>query len=273
MYFVDKIWRVVEPLAVYLGINLITNTILSWYLFGKNIKEAEGTVSLGTELMESNSVLIMLFTMLVCIPVMIVYMKRDEDKRGFLTFAAHYKNIDFKGFLLLVPLGICMCLGITGLVTLFPIDNILGSYEKVMEDYNRSNIIIRLVTLCVLVPVAEELLYRGLLYRRLREYNEITIAAYLAAIIFGVMHANLVQGLYAFFCGLILIYVYVLYKTIAAPIFLHIIVNTTALISEELVVFQKINEVLPAKIFFMLIELALTVLLLRIIWKKKKDMI
>lgn len=273
MYFVDKIWRVIEPIAVYLGINLLMQAVLSWYFFGKNIKDSEGAISMGTELMDANTIPIMFFTMLLCIPIMVVYMKKDEDRKGFLTFSEHYRLVDFKGFIYFLPLGICMCLGITKLVTLFPIDNILGSYEKVIDSYNQSNIVLRIITLCILVPIAEELVYRGLLYKRLKEYNERTIAAYIAAIVFGVVHMNLVQGLYAFFCAVILIYVYELYKTILAPILLHMIVNTMALISGEITLFTKINNLLLAKIFFMLIELTIVVLLVRIIWKKKKDMV
>ena len=202
--------------------------------------------------------------------MMIVLMKRDEDARHFLSFAQHYNRISFRGFVLLVPLGICMCLGITKLVTIFPIDNIIGSYEKVVDSYNQSSVAFRALVLCILVPIAEELVYRGMFYKRLKDYFETTIAAYMAAIVFGVVHMNLVQGLYAFFCALILIYVYEKYKTIIAPIFLHMAVNTMALVSGEFAVFDKINDTFIAKLFFMLLELAGIVALLHIIWIKKK---
>ncbi len=272
MYLVDKIWRVLEPVAVYLGINLIVQSLLSWYLFGKNIQDSNGAVSIGSEIMEGSIIPIMFVSMLINIPAMIVYMKRDEDRHGFKTFTEHYKMIDFKGYIWFVPLGICMCLGITKLVTLFPIDNIIGSYEEVLDGYSEGNIILRIVTLCVLVPIGEELVYRGMLYKRLKEYNEKTIAAYIAAIFFGVVHMNLVQGLYAFLCAIILIYVYELYSSIVAPICLHIVINTMAFISGEIELFDKINASLISKIFFMIIELIILVYIVGRIWKSKKDL-
>ena len=268
---VDIIWRIIWPVVLFLGINLGVQSVFSWYYVGKNVFDSNGELSYGIEVMGTQTVLIMMFTMLITIPVMIILMKKDEDIKGFRTYKEHYKIISFEGFWLLIPLGILTCLGLTKLVTIFPIDNIIGSYEKVVQSYNDSNIWLRFVTLCILVPIAEELVYRGMLYKRLKEYNEMTIAAYIAALAFGVVHMNLVQGIYATIAAVILIFVYEKYKTILAPIFLHMVINLMALISGEFVVFEKINNLLLAKIFFMILELFGIVLLVKIIWKRKKN--
>jgi len=269
---IDMLWYIVWPVVIFIGINISVNAIFSWIILGKNIYDSSGSLSFGTDIMEDNSVIIMLITMLIAIPIMIVLMKKDEDRRGFLTFKQHFKKIDFKGFLWLIPLGICMCLGISKLVTLFPIDNILGSYEKTLEGYKNSGLVVRILTLCILVPIGEELVYRGLFYKRLKKYYETTIAAYLSAILFGVAHMNLVQGIYGFILAMIIIYVYEKYNTIFAPIFLHIMINIMALISGEFDIFSKINDVLIAKLFFMLVEIAGIVLFVRIIRVKKQEL-
>lgn len=268
---VDIIWRIIWPVALFLGINVGVQSVFSWYYVGKNIIDSNGQISMGAEIMGTQTVLIMMFTMLITIPVMIILMKKDEDIKGFRTYKEHYKIISFEGFWLMLPLGIFVCLGLTKLVTIFPIDNIIGSYEKVVQSYNDSNIWLRFLTLCILVPIAEELVYRGMLYKRLKEYNEMTIAAYIAALIFGVVHMNLVQGIYATIAAVILIFVYEKYKTILAPIFLHMVINLMALISGEFEVFEKINNTLLAKIFFMILELFGIVLLMKIIWQRKKN--
>ncbi len=271
MTTVDKIWRVIWPLVVFLGINLTVQCIFSWYYMGKNIIDSSGQISTSAQIMGDSTVQNLFHVMNITIPVMIVLMKHDEDEKGFLSFVQHYNRIRFKGFWLLIPLGICMCLGITKLVTIIPIDNIIGSYEEVVDSYNQNSLAFKAVVLCLLVPIGEELVFRGMFYKRLKEYFETTIAAYIAAIVFGVAHMNLVQGLYAFFCAIILIYVYEKYKTIIAPIFLHIIVNTMALISGEFEVFETIDDIFFAKLFFMLIELTGIVAFIRVIWIKKKQ--
>ena len=53
----------------------------------------------------------------------------------------------------------------------------------------------------ILAPVGEELVFRGLTYRFARKALPFWGANILQAALFGVMHLNLFQGLYAFFLG------------------------------------------------------------------------
>ncbi len=271
MTAVDKMWRIILPVVVFLGINLTVQSIMLWYFVGVNIWESGGALSVSSQIMNENTILIMFLTMIITIPVMIVLMKKDEDRHSFRTFKEHFGAVDFGGFYLLVPLGICMCLGFTKLVTILPLDNILGSYEEILESYDQSNLAFRVLVLCILVPVAEELVYRGLFYKRIKEYYDKMIAVIVAAVVFGVVHMNLIQGLYAFLCAIVLLYIYDKYKSILAPIFLHMCINTMALVSGEFTVFDKINNTFISKLFFMLLEIAGVIGLLKVIWGKKKD--
>lgn len=266
---IDKIWRIIIPPVVFAGINIVVRTVFSWHSVYENIKGVNGNMVEADEIFQEKTILIMLITMLITIPVMLIMMKKDEDMKGFKTFGQHYKQVSFQGFYLLIPLGITMCLGLTKLVTLIPIQDALKSYEETVSSYEESSMILRVLVLCILTPIAEELVYRGLLYKRLKEYNEKIIAGYISAIIFGVAHFNLIQGIYAFFAGIIFIYVYEKYRTIFAPVFLHMVVNTMALISSEFEIFYKINNLLLSKVFFMIIELIFMALMIRLIWKKR----
>ena len=55
-------------------------------------------------------------------------------------------------------------------------------------------------------PVAEEILFRGLILRKLQPYGK-RFAIVLSALLFGIFHGNLVQIPYAFLVGLVLGYV------------------------------------------------------------------
>ena len=57
---------------------------------------------------------------------------------------------------------------------------------------------------CLVIPLAEELLYRGVVERRLSLLCGSAPAIVLSAVIFGVMHWNVVQFLYAGILGLLL---------------------------------------------------------------------
>ena len=75
----------------------------------------------------------------------------------------------------------------------------------------------------VVGPVIEEVVYRGYVLRSFQKYGKVT-AIFVSAILFGVMHGNLPQGIFAFGVGLVLGYVAMEYS-LGWAVFLHIINN------------------------------------------------
>ena len=75
----------------------------------------------------------------------------------------------------------------------------------------------------ILGPIAEELLFRGVILRQLAPWGQQT-AIVISAVIFGVFHGNIIQIPFAFLVGLVLGYVTVEYSVLWA-IVLHIINN------------------------------------------------
>ena len=75
----------------------------------------------------------------------------------------------------------------------------------------------------IVAPICEELIYRGFCLRILQKFGKL-YAVVLSALLFGVMHANLPQGFFAFYMGLILGYVAIEYS-IGYSIVLHFINN------------------------------------------------
>lgn len=72
-------------------------------------------------------------------------------------------------------------------------------------------------------PIAEELIYRGFVLRSFQQYGKV-FAVLLSATLFGVMHGNLFQMIFAFLVGLVLGYAALNYS-ICWSILLHIINN------------------------------------------------
>ena len=81
----------------------------------------------------------------------------------------------------------------------------------------------QLLYACVAAPLAEEIIYRGFCLRRLLGRGRV-FAIVLSALLFGVMHANLAQMLFAFLVGLVLGFVAAEYSVVYA-IVLHVINN------------------------------------------------
>ena len=87
-------------------------------------------------------------------------------------------------------------------------------------------------------PIAEELLFRGLLLRNLQSYGK-RFAIFATALLFGMFHGNILQSPFAMMVGLVLAYVTVEYSIVWA-IVLHIFNN---FIMADL--YGRLLEILP----------------------------
>lgn len=84
---------------------------------------------------------------------------------------------------------------------------------------------IQLVGLGLWIPFVEELIFRGLVYGKLRTYYGKGAALWFSALIFALYHGNVIQMLYAFPMGLLLVLVYERWGMLSAPVLLHIGAN------------------------------------------------
>lgn len=86
-----------------------------------------------------------------------------------------------------------------------------SNYWNVVKVFYKQDLLLEILALCVIGPLAEELVYRGFVYRRLRENSSETKAALWSALLFGLLHFNFVQCVYAFVLGILL--AHIVYKT------------------------------------------------------------
>ncbi|MGA2442643.1 MAG: CPBP family glutamic-type intramembrane protease [Tepidisphaeraceae bacterium] len=83
-----------------------------------------------------------------------------------------------------------------------------------------------------LAPVAEEMLYRAVLYGTLRRWMKPVFAAVLQALVFGVMHRyGLLYMSIAFASGLLFMAMYLWRQTLWSPILVHALNNALSVIS------------------------------------------
>lgn len=103
----------------------------------------------------------------------------------------------------------------------------MGAYSELIEMVGIGETTwISLLATVILAPISEELLFRGLTLRFLRSAGvKFAIANVLQALFFGILHMNLVQGIYAFAVGLVLGYVAGKCRTVFLPILLHLCFN------------------------------------------------
>lgn len=103
--------------------------------------------------------------------------------------------------------------------------NLIGfTAESSMEMASASSQTISMFLYAGIIgPIVEELVYRGFVMRHLEKHGKM-LAVVVSSIMFGAMHGNLPQGVFAFCVGLILGYVAIEYSIIWS-IVLHILNN------------------------------------------------
>lgn len=78
----------------------------------------------------------------------------------------------------------------------------------------------------IMAPLAEELLYRGIVYNRLRRSFNLPYALIFSSLVFGVMHGNIIQGIYGCLLGFLIAWIYERFGGFIYPYLMHASANT-----------------------------------------------
>lgn len=103
--------------------------------------------------------------------------------------------------------------------------NLLGySFMSAIEAATETSETVSMFLYAALVgPIVEEIIYRGFVMNSLQRYGK-TFAIVVSAAIFGIMHGNLLQGIFAFMAGIVFGYAAMEYSIYLSMI-LHVINN------------------------------------------------
>lgn len=101
------------------------------------------------------------------------------------------------------------------------------TYSKVAQKQYGVPFLLGLFLYGLFSPIAEEILFRGLVYNRLKKYCAVPAAILLSAILFGFFHGNLVQGVYGFLMGCLMAIVYESFGSFFHAVLFHAAANVT----------------------------------------------
>ncbi len=77
----------------------------------------------------------------------------------------------------------------------------------------------------VISPIAEEAVFRGIIYNRMKRCFSYGVALAVSSLLFGCYHGNAVQAVYGTLLGLLIAYGYELFGDFAAPVLFHSVAN------------------------------------------------
>lgn len=146
----------------------------------------------------------------------------DSESSARATFALVVPPL-----LLLVPALILFMSAVQDfLAFLFP----LSEWEEQFFERVGSFEIATLLAICVLAPVLEEMLFRGIVLRGFLERYSRGAAIFGSAVLFGAVHLNIYQFMVGLVIGLILGWVYERTRSLIPCIALHGAYNTSAVV-------------------------------------------
>ena len=127
--------------------------------------------------------------------------------------------------------GFNLLLGI--LFTLLP-EAWLSSYEEAADTAFSGELWMVAIMVGIAAPVVEELVFRGLIYTRLKQGMPVAAAAVITAVWFGMMHGHPLWIAYAAFLGLIMVWIFERTKSLFASMLFHFGYNLVAVIEMAL---------------------------------------
>jgi len=139
-----------------------------------------------------------------------------------------FSNLSLKGILLAVGCSILFYL----LLDKFFDPIFDGIFSSSAEAY-KNNIgqlrqfpFVNFIRICLIAPLAEEILIRGFILEGLKKNYSVFTALLISSLLFAVLHFNFVQTLSALICGLILGLLYINTKSLFSCILAHFLYNT-----------------------------------------------
>lgn len=238
-HIITKLWYILQPVLVFylvrvLGLSVgsillasiggslppqIADKLVYWNEAGDML---EGATANGSALMTAFAFL------LAGVVTWFVFAREDIGKAQ--------KELALKPSCKKPPIAYaCMTAGILGmamglniLYEVFGITNISETYQEAAMTQYAAALPLGLLVHGLLAPVAEELVFRGVTYNRLKKYMTAVPAIGISALLFGIYHGNVVQGTYAFLMGCAIAFLYESFGDFRIPLAAHIISNVAA---------------------------------------------
>lgn len=172
--------------------------------------------------------------------------------------------------LLLLLLGVCLQIVISSLLSLVALvlPHLMDSYNEMMEGVAGTSWL-SVVSVALLAPLCEEVYFRGVCLQLARRIHpDLRVAVIAQALVFAIAHGNLVQGLYAFFLGIILGAVVLRAGGLPASMVLHFAINMSSY-SVGLAFDEMAGSGLPGYIALIALAAVATVTLLRVLLRRQ----
>ncbi len=259
---ITKIILILAPLITYQVINF---AVLYIVVFLTKVIADESALAAGfmADYSKVISIVTTIISMLITVAVHIgtirydrpVICRRDEPVRWIS---------------LVILLGASAALFFNVLFSITGFTSVSKTAIEVSESQFSLPLAVGVIYYGLLTPLFEEILFRLLIYNRIRREFGLYAGLILCPVLFGLYHGNIVQGVYGFIMGLIICWVYERYGSFIYPYILHSAANTFIYIFVSV---NVLKQIVSGKAGLFVTGVIMVVAICCIIGSSEKDLI
>ncbi len=258
----SAIWTAIWPVLVYLGASVIAGVIVG--IFGIAVLHAKNY----EKFLNSHALIMNIISQIVSLAIFLpVYLKTKKYIPGVKVSLKKDIKSSIVYILAIVGLGCLSGLIMTGIEQLIKMPD--GGMNTVNDMLYSGSIILSFITIVVLAPILEEIMFRGIIFNILNSKMNTWAAIIISALIFGAIHMNIIQGINAFILGLALAYIYSKTHNLYTCIWIHFINNLLSVITQK-INYATSGSYVPDTVISIIIQSVIIVVALVLVIKNKQ---
>lgn len=217
-----QIWYIAYPFLFYYTVSIIVMSLC--------------TVIIGGD--TSHFVARQLITTIVTIPFMMPFYKQDRALAG-ISGRERFTKEKVLFAMSAVVIVACVSIALNNLISMTPLVDASAGYQEANANFYGSTLVLELISSALMTPILEELVFRGILFTRLKTMLPKIPAIVVSALIFAVVHFNIVQFIYAFLLGIVLAILMDQADHVYPAIIGHVTANLIAVLRTETGILAK----------------------------------
>ncbi len=240
-----KTFNILLPFLIYFVVHDLAQVLLvillnvSMELFGANYTEyLVGHSQTVSGVLNALALLIGMASVWPMARKELMWVKEEREKKknaSALTLTDEQENKlkmqKIAEYFLLAVFAVTFALGMNILFTLIGITGSSKTFDDVAARQYGVTFGIGIIIYGILSPLAEEIVFRGLIYNRMKRYFPVVLTIVVSGILFGAYHGNLVQGIYGSIMGIAISYIYETYESFSAPFLFHALANISVFVA------------------------------------------
>lgn len=209
-------WSILMPFLIYFIVYDLSHTLLLYLL--TLIKQTDIFIYHEPTVRGAVNAVALMIGMGAVLPMALKEISRAKEEK-------QDGNPGWKEYLMLLVFAASLAMGANILLSLIGVTETSQTYQEVSARQFGVSLGVGIILYGIVVPVAEEVVFRGLMYNRMKHFFGATQSIILCGILFGVYHGNLVQGIYGCIMGIGITYMYEKYGSFLAPVLFHSVAN------------------------------------------------